>query len=58
MKKFTEKQILEGFRTWEQDMRDNSEKFMSCYESFQRGVDENAVGLTKSLLKYIEKAGV
>ena len=56
MKKFTEKQILEGFRAWEQRTRDNPKGFMTSYEVFQQSVDKVAILDVKTLLKYIEKA--
>lgn len=55
MKKFTEKQILEGFRKWEQSYRNNPKGFMTCYAGFQQSINEFAVGCVKSLIKYIEK---
>ena len=58
MKKFTEEQIREGFRAWEQRRRSYPSEFMTCYEMFMRSVEEHASACTKTIISYIEKASV
>lgn len=53
MKKFTEKQIKEGFKLWKDDYRKHPEQYYSCYTTFSENTETVASERARVLVKFI-----